>query len=166
MAPVNKELWAIDVSGRTTSVFSLTARIVFFFLKRARSCSARWATASASKSAPLVSATIAITILLTSSTWADKSPPLSRTLSSPFSAISVMYFAKTLDDSPASIGAVWQSLSVASESSRSKPLLITCSYNPGFSMLVLLQILLPEPRFFKTFHSIINIKSGMIIFRI
>lgn len=135
IAPVNNELCAMDVSGRIIAAFSSMARMLFFLSKRARSCSARSATVISSSSFSLVSLIIVEIIRFARATCEFTSPPLSATLSRPFSTTSAMYFASTLDASALSIGAVAESLSVE-ESSVSSPLLIICSYSPSFNILL------------------------------
>ena len=62
IAPVNRLDCAIEVSGRTTWAFSSTAQMLFCRSKSARSCSARSATESESKSASFVSVWIVVII--------------------------------------------------------------------------------------------------------
>ena len=133
-APVNRLDWAIEVSGRMTAAFSSSARILFCRSNSARSCSARSATESASKSASLVSAMMVVMIRFASATWEVRSPPSSLRFSSPRSTTSATYFASTLDASAVSIGAV--SLCLSNPASIvSSSLLITCSYSPSCSIL-------------------------------
>ena len=67
-APVKSELCAMEVSGRMISALSSSASTLFFLSKSARSCSARSATESVSKSASFVSVIMVDTMRLTSST--------------------------------------------------------------------------------------------------
>ena len=129
IAPVNNELCAIDVSGRIIAAFSLRARMLFFLSKSESNCSACSATVISPSSFSLVSWIIVEIIRFASATCACTSPPLSATLSSPFSTTSAMYFASILDASARSMGAVVERLSVEA-SSVSNPLLIICSYSP------------------------------------
>ena len=132
MAPVNRELCARDVSGRSMSLAVLpAARQGALSRKSARSCSARWSTPSAAKSASLVVVWMVLTIWFASSICASMPPPLSCTLSRPFCTTSVRYCASTLDASAVSMGAVDLRASGISESSLSRALLMTCSYSPG-----------------------------------
>ena len=104
-APVNSELRAMDVSGRTISARSSTAWIVFLLSNRASSCSARSATDMPSNSASFVSRTIVETMRFTRPTCASRLPPLSLTFSSPRSTISATYFARIFAASASSIRA-------------------------------------------------------------
>ena len=134
IAPVNSELCAIDVSGRIIAAFSSRNKMLFFLSKSASSCSARSATVISSSSFSFVSVIIVEIIRFASATCELTSPPLSATLSSPFSTTSAIYFASTLDASALSMGAVVESLSVT-DSSVSNPLLIICSYSPSCNIL-------------------------------
>ena len=132
MAPVNNELCARDVSGRSMSLAAFpVARRGSFSRKSARSCSARWSTPSAAKSGSLVVVWMVLTIWFARAICASMPPPLSCTLSKPFCTTSVRYCASTLEASAVSMGAVDLRASGTSESSRFSALLMTCSYSPG-----------------------------------
>ena len=132
IAPVNRELCAIEVSERSRS-FALfpVARRGSFCCKSARSCSARWSTLSAEKSASCVVFWMVVTIWFASWICASMPPPLSCTFSRPFCTTSVRYCASTLAASAVSMGAVDLRASGISASSRFSALLMTCSYRPG-----------------------------------
>lgn len=86
--PVNRELAAREVSGRTGENSPVTAVSVFFFSATARSCSARSATDIPSKSLSPVTSAMAETILFASESCPEISSEL--TCRSPFSTSSLM----------------------------------------------------------------------------
>ena len=91
------------------------------------SCSARSSTDIALNSSSPLSAITVLTILFASAIWLLRSPPLSATVSRPFSIISAMYLESTFEASALSIGAVEQSLSSALSIATPNSLFITCS---------------------------------------
>ena len=128
MAPVNRLLWAMEVSGRLRSAAVLpTARRGSCSRKSARSCSARWSTLSAAKSASCVVFWMRVTIWLARLICVEMSPPLSTTFSRPFCTTSARYCASTLEASALSMGATDLRASGISESSRFRAVLMTCS---------------------------------------
>ena len=128
MAPVNRLLWAMEVSGRLRSAAVLpTASRGSCSRKRAKSCSARWSTPSAAKLTSCVVFCIRSTIWFAKLIWVGRSPPLSSTLSRPFCTTSARYWASTLDASALSMGATALRASGIPASSRFRALLMTCS---------------------------------------
>ena len=128
IAPVNRLLWAMEVSGRLRSAAVLpTASRGSCSCKSARSCSARRSTLSAAKSASFVVFWMRFTIWLARPIWVEMPPPLSATFSRPFCTTSARYCANILEASALSIGATDLRASGISTSSQFSAVLMTCS---------------------------------------